>query len=108
MSLRVGREHRADELGARPDAELAVDPGEVRLDRLDRYEQLVRDLAVRLAQRDGVGDTPLRGRERTAAPHTADPIQRGARTIGPARGADAVERRTCSGQRVPGGAFLLG
>jgi hypothetical protein len=51
----------AGELAARADAELAVDAGEVVLDRLRGDEQLLGDLAVGAAGRGVLGDPPLRG-----------------------------------------------
>src|SRR5690242_34338 len=47
------------QLGARADAELAVDAGDVRLDGLRAHEQLSGDLAVRQAGGGELGDAAL-------------------------------------------------
>ena len=53
-----------DELGPRPDAELAIDAPEVELDRLHRDEELLRDRPVGLAGERPRRDPRLRWRQR--------------------------------------------
>src|SRR5215469_16126495 len=47
-------------LGARPDAELAVHPGQDRFHGTNAYEQLLGCLAIRRARRHGLSHAPLR------------------------------------------------
>src|SRR5712692_7863093 len=62
-SLCGTRTEQQPELGARADAELAVDVGEVALERPRGQRQFGCDLAVRVAARDEAGDARFRGRE---------------------------------------------
>ena len=64
------------QLGARPYAELRVDPRQVALDRSRRDEELRSDLFVRLSLGDELRDAPLGRRQLVAGSRTAaDPRQ---------------------------------
>src|SRR5580765_7909609 len=103
----LGRE-AARELSPRADPELRVCVGEVHLDRVDGDEQRLRDLLVREAVRGELDDALLCGRELAwrLRPAGTDPLQLGARFLGPAGGADLVEGRDGLLERAPRGAPL--
>src|SRR5262249_12402304 len=62
----AGRE-RCSELAARGDAELSVDAREVHFERLQRYEERLRDVLVRVIGGCEFGDTALARRQRLDA-----------------------------------------
>src|SRR5581483_12208738 len=61
---RAGSERVANELGAAREAKLLHDPSAVRLGRAHRDEEKLRDLLVRVAEREQVEDLVLAFRER--------------------------------------------
>jgi hypothetical protein len=81
------------ELGPVGDPELAVDPREVRLDRLGAHERGRRDLAVRHPRRRELRDAQLRGRELGRRAPQADAPQLGPRLLRPRRRAELLEER---------------
>src|SRR6266516_1552986 len=86
------------ELGARAHAELAVDVGEVPLDRLAAYDQGLRHFRVRAAGSDELCDPSLDlGQLAADGRSTADPGRLSTRALDPERSRDRLEdgRRLC-------------
>ena len=74
------------------DAELAVDVGEVGLDRAQPHVQLGGDLLVRAALGGELGDPPFRlGQLLRGGGASADPAQLGTRPLRPQGGAEILE-----------------
>ena len=96
------------ELGARAHAELPVGARQGALDGVLGDEQGGRDLAVRAALGDERHDSALGLGELTARGcAAADPLELGARLLGPKRCAEPFEDRECLPERQAGGAALL-
>src|SRR5438552_3636980 len=96
------------ELGPGLDAELGVDAGEVRLDGFDRHEEQRRDVLVRTAFGDELGDAPLRRRQHVARRRpAAAPPALGAAPAGPPRRAQLLRDRDRGLPRPPPRTSLL-
>ena len=94
ISLRFGETR--GELSARADVELAVDPREVRLDRLHAQVELRRYFLVRTAGRDELGDPPFRVSERVRRGRSAaDPGKLCTRPGRPS-GAPSCSKSSCA------------
>src|SRR5690348_8389234 len=95
------------ELAPRAEAELAVDPGQVRLDRLRARERRGGDLPVRTAGRRELGDPPLaRGQGPRRARPQADARELLPRTRRPQRRAETLEDLLRAHKRARGGGLL--
>ena len=89
---RLARRQVAGQLGAGAEAELGVDPREVRLDRLDRHEARGCDLFVRAALRNEGRHAALGRRQVTLRRRTAaDAGKLSACLLGPKSGAELLE-----------------
>ena len=96
------------ELGARANAELAVDAGERCLDRALRKEEGRRNLTVGLPFGDEGCDSPLGLGELVARRHAAaDAGELGAGLVGPELCAEALELGQCALEGRTGGAAFL-
>ena len=67
--------HEARQFASRADAELPVDPGQVRLDGGDAHEERLPDLAVPHPLRDQGGDAPLGRRQLTCGAARSGPFE---------------------------------
>src|SRR4051812_17711119 len=96
------------ELGARPDAELPVDPSEIRLDGLGAHECSLGDLPVRHPARSKLRDLPFARREllRRTVPET-DTIELGGRAFDPGRRTELLEHGERPTERVGRDQLLL-
>ena len=98
------RRDRRGQLGARPDAQLAIDPREVELDRLRAQEQLGGDLTTRRPARHSQRHPNLLGREIVGIGGAPPPRAGGSQLR---RGARGPRRRSEPVEHVEGGPQLL-
>ena len=107
-SFLAPRRQQVRELGARADAELPVDVGEMRLDRALAEEERRRHLPVRPPFGDERGNAMLAfGQLPVRRRPAADPRQLGAGLVGPERRAEPLEPRQRVLERSPGIAAAL-
>ena len=105
--IALPRVERAGELRPRADAELAVRTGQVRLDRLARKKDLVRDLLVRQPVGSQPCDAQLGLAQVARRLPDRDPAELCRRPLDPGLGAECSERSRRRVQRFTRRALLL-